>query len=189
MSLSIKETTLPGVVIIESEMYSDRRGYFRELYHKEKYSSLGLDKEFVQDNHSHSVKGALRGLHYQLKNSQDKLITVLTGKIFDVIVDIRAGSPDFGKWYGVYLSSEKNHQIYIPGGFAHGFCVLSDTADVVYKCTDFYFPDDEYGLLWSDEDLNIDWPVSEPVVSDKDCAHLELKNIDTKYLPIYKGLG
>lgn len=185
MSLGIRETTLPGVVIIEPAVYSDQRGFFRELYHKEIYSALGLDKEFVQDNHSHSGKGVLRGLHYQLKNSQDKLVTVLSGEIFDVAVDIRLGSPDFGKWTGIYLSSETNCQIYIPGGFAHGFCVLSDSADVIYKCTDFYNPDDEYGLLWSDEDINIEWPVSEPIISEKDKKHITLKEVPAEHLPAY----
>jgi len=185
VSLVIKETTLPGVVIIEPVIYPDQRGFFKELYHKEIYNEAGLDKEFVQDNHSHSVKGVLRGLHYQLKNPQDKLVTVFSGEIFDVVVDIRSGSPDFGKWTSIYLSSENKHQIYIPGGFAHGFCVLSDSADVVYKCTDFYSPDDEYGLLWSDEDMNIDWPVSEPIVSEKDKKYLRLKEIPAEHLPTY----
>ena len=185
MSLSIKETGLPGVIIIESGLYPDHRGFFRELYHKEKYSAAGLKNEFVQDNHSRSVKGVLRGLHYQLRNPQGKLVTVLSGEIFDVAVDIRAGSPDFGKWTGVHLSPQSGRQIYIPPGFAHGFCVLSDTADVVYKCTDLYSPDAEHGLLWSDKGVNIDWPVSDPIVSEKDSAYLELKKIPAELLPIY----
>ncbi len=127
----------------------------------------------------------LRGLHYQLDKPQGKLVTALSGEIFDVAVDVRPGSPDFGKWTGVYLSPENKRQIYIPEGFAHGFCVLSDTADVVYKCTDLYSPGDEYGLLWSDEALNIDWSVSQPIVSQKDLAYSELKKIPAELLPIY----
>jgi len=185
LSLSIKETELPGVIIIESDLYPDHRGFFRELYHKEKYSAAGLKSEFVQDNHSRSVKGVLRELHYQLRNPQGKLVTALSGEIFDVAVDIRAGSPNFGKWTGVHLSPQSSRQIYIPPGFAHGFCVLSDTADVVYKCTGLYSPGDEHGLLWSDEGVNIDWPVSQPIVSEKDKAYLELKKIPAGLLPIY----
>lgn len=185
MSISIQETEIPGVIIIESDVHTDQRGFFRELYHRENYSAAGIDKEFVQDNHSHSVKGVLRGLHYQLKNPQGKLVTVLSGEIFDVAVDIRAGSPDFGKWTGLRLSHENKRQLYIPEGFAHGFCVLSDTADVFYKCTALYATGDEYGLIWSDEALNIDWPVSQPIVSDKDNAYSNLKNINTERLPTY----
>jgi dTDP-4-dehydrorhamnose 3,5-epimerase len=185
LSVVIIETELPGVLIIGSDIYTDQRGFFRELYHKDKYCAAGLDKEFVQDNHSRSVKGVLRGLHYQLNKPQGKLVTALSGEIFDVAVDVRSGSPYFGKWTGVYLSPENKRQIYIPEGFAHGFCVLSDTADVVYKCTDLYSPGDEYGLLWSDEALNIDWPVSQPIVSQKDQAYSELTKIPAELLPIY----
>ena len=185
MTVRIKETGLPGVLVIESETCPDNRGFFRELYHKEKYSRAGLDKEFVQDNHSHSARGVLRGLHYQLKRPQGKLVTALSGEIFDVAVDIRTGSPDFGKWTGVYLSPENKRQVFVPEGFAHGFCVLTDTADVVYKCTDLYVPGDEYGLLWSDPGVNIDWPITEPVVSAKDNAYPNLRDIVAEHLPVY----
>ena len=185
MSVSIIETDIPGVIIIQTDIHSDNRGSFRELYQKEAYKKAGLDREFVQDNHSHSVKGALRGLHYQLDYPQGKLVTVISGEIFDVAVDVRAGSPDFGKWTGVILSGENNRQVFVPEGFAHGYCVLSDTADVLYKCTEFYTPGDEHGLLWSDKDLNIDWPVSSPIVSEKDSSLPELNKIPKELLPVY----
>lgn len=185
MTVLIKETDLPGVLLIESDLYSDNRGFFKEFYHKEKYSLAGLDVDFVQDNHSHSTKGVLRGLHYQLNRPQGKLISVISGQTYDVAVDIRRGSPHFGKWTGVHLSPKSGPQIYIPGGFAHGFCVLSSSAEVLYKCTDFYAPEHEYGLLWSDETVNIDWPVKDPIVSDKDDAYPKLSDIPAELLPVY----
>ena len=189
MSVRIKESGLNGVLIIESGMHGDERGLFRELYHEGKYKDAGLREDFVQDNHSSSHKGVLRGLHYQLESPQGKLITALTGEIFDVAVDLRKGSPDFGKWVGVTLSSENGRQVYIPPGFAHGFCVLSGPADVVYKCTELYSPGDEYGVLWSDDDLNIDWPVTEPVLSGKDSGFPKLRDIKEENLPVYKRSG
>ncbi len=185
MSINIKETALPGVLIIESDIHSDQRGFFRELYHRDKYVSHGLETAFVQDNHSHSVKGVLRGLHYQLKSPQGKLIMAVTGEIYDVAVDIRTGSPDFGKWTGVYLSPLNNRQLFVPEGFAHGFCVLSERADVVYKCTEIYHPGDEYGLIWSDPEIGINWPLYEPVLSERDGKNPELKDIPHELLPVY----
>ena len=185
MPLTFKETELEGVIIIESDLYEDERGFFREVFHTDKSRQLG--HVFVQDNHSHSKKGVLRGLHYQLNNPQGKLVTAITGEIFDVAVDIRKGSPTFGKWTGAHLSPLYIQQIYIPEGFAHGFCVLSEKADVFYKCTDLYVPDDEYGLLWSDSSINIDWPLSQPIVSDKDCKFPELNKIPRELLPVYKS--
>jgi len=139
-----------------------------------KYATVGVPDTFVQDNHSFSRRGVVRGLHYQLHHPQGKLIYVPRGKIFDVAVDIRRGSPTFGQWVGIYLSDENHQQLYIPPGFAHGFCILSDTADVIYKCTDFYHPDDDYGILWNDPAIGIQWPLEgAPVLSEKD-AHLPL---------------
>ena len=185
MTVLIKETDLPDVLLIQSDIHADKRGFFKEFYHKEKYSLTVLDVEFVQDNHSHSTKGVLRGLHYQLRKPQGKLISVISGEIYDVAVDIRRGSPYFGKWAGVHLTPESGLQMYLPEGFAHGFCVLSSSADVVYKCTDFYAPEHEYGLLWSDETVNIDWPVTDPAVSDKDNKYPKLKDIKKEQLPVY----
>ena len=185
MTVLIKETDLPDVLLIQSDIHADKRGFFREFYHKEKYSLAGLDVDFVQDNHSHSTKGVLRGLHYQLRMPQGKLISVISGEIYDVAVDIRRGSPYFGKWTGVRLTPETGLQLYIPEGFAHGFCVLSASADVVYKCTDFYSLEHEYGLLWSDETVNIGWPVKDPIVSDKDNAYPKLSDIPAEQLPFY----
>ena len=185
MTVLIKETDLPDVLLIQSDIHADKRGFFKELYHKEKYSLTGLDVDFVQDNHSHSTKGVLRGLHYQLRMPQGKLISVISGEIFDVAVDIRQGSPYFGKWAGVHLTPESGLQMYLPEGFAHGFCVLSSSAEVLYKCTDFYAPEHEYGLLWSDETVNIDWPVKDPIVSDIDNAYPKLSDIPAEQLPVY----
>jgi dTDP-4-dehydrorhamnose 3,5-epimerase len=171
--------------LVEPDVYKDDRGFFLETYHQKKYSEEGIAKSFVQDNRSNSAKNVLRGLHYQLRNPQAKLVYVITGEIFDVAVDIRRGSPTFGKWEGVYLSSENNCQMYIPEGFAHGFCVLSETADVLYKCSDFYHPDDEFGILWSDPAIGIGWPVAEPILSPKDSKYPQLKEITNSMLPSY----
>ncbi len=184
MPLTFKETELKGVIVIESDIFEDERGVFREVFRSDKYQQL--EEAFVQDNHSHSKKGVLRGLHYQLNKQQGKLITAITGEIFDVAVDIRKGSPTFGKWTGTHLSPSNKRQIYIPGGFAHGFCVLSGRADVFYKCTNLYAPEDEYGLLWSDPMLQIDWPVSSPIVSEKDSKSPTLDQIPEELLPVYK---
>jgi dTDP-4-dehydrorhamnose 3,5-epimerase len=185
MPLTFSETELKGVVVIESDIYEDERGFFREIFHTDKHQQLG--QIFVQDNHSYSKKAALRGLHYQLNSQQSKLVTAITGEIFDVAVDIRKGSPTFGKWTGTNLSSLNKRQIYIPKGFAHGFCVLSDRADVLYKCTDLYVPGDEYRLLWSDSMIDIDWPVSDSIVSDKDSRCPALDQIPEELLPVYKA--
>ncbi len=162
------ETFLPGVLLIEPSVFEDNRGFFMETYHHGKYASGGIDRIFVQDNLSYSVKGTLRGLHYQFPHPQAKLIFAISGEIYDVAVDIRRGSPTFGKWLGVDLSSENKRQILIPEGFAHGFCVISDTATILYKCTDFYHPESDQGILWSDTALGIDWPVKKPLLSEKD---------------------
>jgi len=177
-------TELPGVVIIEPRVFSDTRGFFFESYHAEKYVQAGLPSAFVQDNHSSSVKGTIRGLHYQLRRPQGKLFRVLRGTVFDVAVDIRRGSPMFGRWTGVELSAENKRQLFIPAGFAHGFCVTSDGAEVEYKCTDVYVADDQHGVLWSDPTIRIRWPVATPVLSDLDKSFLPLTT-DRSDLPVY----
>lgn len=179
------DDSFQGIRLFQTEMYRDNRGYFMELYNRDNYYNSDLNVSFVQDNLSHSKKNVIRGLHYQLKNPQGKLISVLKGEIFDVFVDIRIGSPDFGKWKALIISAENRLQIYIPEGFAHGFCVLSETADVIYKCTKHYNPDDEYGINFSDQDIGIHWPISEPVVSDKDHSYKSLKEVPEKLLPVY----
>ena len=183
MSIRISATDLPGVLLIEPRVFEDPRGFFLETHHQRKYSEAGLDVQFVQDNQSHSKRNTLRGLHYQRIHPQGKLIYAAGGEIFDVAVDLRRSSSTFRKWYGVRLSSENHLQIYIPPGFAHGFCVLSDRADVVYKCTDFYYEDDDLGVLWSDPDIGIQWPVSEPLLSSKDSALPALSQLTADKLP------
>ena len=185
MAVRFTETSLPGVLIIEPQVFNDARGFFLETYHHGKYDEGGIGRAFVQDNHSHSQCGTLRGLHYQLGHAQGKLIYVVTGEIFDVAVDIRKGSPYFGKWVGVTLSAENKHQLYVPEGFAHGFCVLSKTADVFYKCTDIYSPVDEGGILWADPDIGIDWPVETPILSEKDGMYPKLSEVPEEFLPTY----
>jgi len=184
MSLRSIKTKLPGVLAIEPDVFKDDRGFFLETYHHSKYTEAGIDIPFVQDNHSHSRKGTLRGLHYQLRHPQDKLVYVITGEIFDVAVDIRRGSSTFGQWAGVTLSQENKRQIFLPKGFAHGFCVLSETADVIYKCGDFYTPGDDLGIYWADPDIGIEWPVKEPVLSEKDSRNSRLKEIPEDMLPV-----
>ena len=166
--MRVKATAIPEVLIIEPDVFEDERGFFMETYHEKRYREMGIDVTFVQDNLAYSVKGTLRGLHYQYPNAQAKLIQVIQGEIFDVAVDIRAGSHTFGKWVGVKLSVTNKKQLFIPTGFAHGYCVLSDTALITYKCSTFYSPEDEKGILWNDPDLKITWPIQNPLVSDKD---------------------
>ena len=179
-------TNLEGVLIIEPRVFIDSRGFFMETYQQKRYAEVGINHIFVQDNFSHSVKGVLRGLHYQLRRPQTKLVQVIKGEIFDVAVDIRYDSNTFGQWIGLHLSDKNRRQILIPEGFAHGFCVLSETADVVYKCTDFYVPDDEGGILWSDPGLNINWPVKDPFLSAKDSQYPYLRETSLEGLPVYE---
>ena len=179
------EADLKGVIRIEPDVHDDRRGFFLELYHASKYAEAGIPCGFLQDNYSRSVRGTLRGLHYQLKNPQGKLIVVVEGAIFDVALDIRRGSPSFGKWSGVELSADNKRQLYVPPGFAHGFCVLSETAGVVYKCTDFYSPEDERGIIWNDPAIGIAWPVSNPLLSSKDQSYKSLSESKAE-LPVYR---
>lgn len=170
-------TRLRGVLIVEPDVYRDSRGHFLETYQFEKYKAGGITDVFVQDNASHSVRNTLRGLHFQWKNPQAKLVRVLSGDVFDVVVDLRPASPTFKMWESVRLTSENFRQLYIPPGFAHGFLVLSDQADFEYKCSAFYDASDEGAIRWNDPDLGIDWPVKEPVVSAKDTAAPLLKDI------------
>ena len=166
--MKIVATPLDGLVIIEPQIFGDSRGFFLEAHHQERYHKAGINRIFVQDNVSLSVKGTLRGLHFQITKPQAKLAQALTGEIFDVAVDLRRESATFGRWFGAYLSEKNKHQLFIPEGFAHGFCVLSESALFAYKCSDYYDPDDEGGILWSDQSLAIDWPVNDPIVSEKD---------------------
>lgn len=179
------ETSLPGVWEVRPKVFRDQRGFFLETYHRARYTELGIDDEFVQDNHSSSVKGTLRGLHYQLKHPQAKLCRVIEGEALDIAVDIRVGSPFFGKWTCVRLSAAVQNQIYIPAGFAHGFLALTDTVQFVYKCSDFYEPGDERGLLWSDPGLRISWGTPSPTISEKDARNPRLAEVSPENLPTY----
>ncbi len=175
---------LPEVVVVEPDVFRDDRGFFLETYHAAKYREGGIPGPFVQDNHSRSTRGILRGMHAQERHPQGKLVRVLQGEIFDVAVDIRRGSPRFRHWVGIALSADNFRQVYIPPGFAHGFCVLSDIAEVEYKCTDLYDPSDELHLLWNDPDIAIDWPIAQPLVSPKDAAGQRLADLMDR-LPVY----
>jgi dTDP-4-dehydrorhamnose 3,5-epimerase len=178
------QTEIPGVVIIEPDVHRDPRGYFLETYHERKYAEGGIQGPFVQDNHSFSLRGTLRGLHAQRRRPQGKLVRAVEGEMFDVAVDIRRGSPTFSKWVGVTLSGENFRQFYIPPGFAHGFCVLSERVHVVYKCTDFYDREDEFGVAWNDPEIGIAWPITEPALSAKDAAAPRLAKI-RESLPVF----
>ena len=182
--MKVTATENPEVLLIEPDIFRDTRGFFMETFHAGKFRSQELPETFVQDNHSRSTRGVLRGLHYQLRHPQGKLVRAVAGEVLDVAVDIRMGSPFFGNWVGVVLSEENRKQMYIPPGFAHGFCVLSERADVLYKCTDFYVPGDEYGIAWDDPDIGIEWPRLDYVLSDKDRHNPRLKDI-ADHLPRY----
>jgi dTDP-4-dehydrorhamnose 3,5-epimerase len=179
-------TEIPGVIVIEPDVHVDGRGYFLETYHADKYRAAGIDQPFVQDNQSRSVGGTVRGLHLQLRRPQGKLIRVIEGEIYDVAVDVRRGSPTFGRSVGVTLSAENFKQCYVPEGFAHGFCVLSPFAEVEYKCTDLYDPDGEIGIAWNDPALAIQWPVAEPILSERDRGHPRLAEVRDA-LPVWHG--
>ncbi|HKY63457.1 MAG TPA: dTDP-4-dehydrorhamnose 3,5-epimerase [bacterium] len=168
--MKFNPTELSEVILIEPEVWPDDRGHFAELYHREKYRAAGIEAVFLQDNFSFSCRGALRGLHYQLNKPQAKLVTALAGEIWDVAVDLRRSSPTFKRWVAARLSGENKRQLYIPAGFGHGFCVLSETASVLYKCSELYSPADDRSLRWSDPELAIAWPVQEPMLSKKDLA-------------------
>ena len=161
-------TKLPGVIVVEPPVHRDPRGFFLETYHAQKFREAGIDVSFVQDNHSASTRGALRGLHAQWRRPQGKLVRVLHGEIFDVAVDARRGSPTFGQWVGVTLSHDNFRQLWVPAGFIHGFCVTSERAEVEYKCTDLYDPADEIGIAWNDQSFGIHWPIDAPILSERD---------------------
>lgn len=178
------ETKINGVYIIEPKVFGDNRGYFMETYNKEHFAEAGLTMNFVQDNESSSSKGVLRGLHFQTKHTQGKLVRVTKGEVFDVAVDLRKGSPTYGQWEGVVLSAENKKQFYIPEGFAHGFLVLSDHAIFNYKCTDFYCPEGEGGVLWNDPYIGIEWPldgIDNIILSEKDKVHPTLKDLNVPF--------
>ncbi|HTT33912.1 MAG TPA: dTDP-4-dehydrorhamnose 3,5-epimerase [Methylomirabilota bacterium] len=179
------DTALPDVFELRPKIFFDERGFFLETYHQARFQDLGIKEGFVQDNHASSVLGTLRGLHYQLRHPQAKLCRVIEGKALDVAVDIRAGSPHFGKWASAILSAEQQNQIYIPAGFAHGYLALTDKVQFLYKCSDFYDPEDQQGILWNDPDLNISWGIASPTLSQKDSKNPRLAQIAPEYLPQY----
>ena len=188
--MNIITTNLPGVIVIEPKVYGDKRGFFLETFHEDVLLQAGINAHFVQDNHTRSSQGVLRGLHYQMTQTQGKLVRVAAGSVFDVVVDVRSGSPTFGQWYGTELNEDNIKMIYVPPGFAHGFVVLSETADFIYKCTDYYHPESEQGIAWDDPDLNIDWSIAEIAekisLSDKDKQNVKLKDQPAEKLPAYK---
>ena len=175
------KTKIPDVIIVEPRVFEDHRGFFMETWETRKFAGVGINADFVQDNHSKSVKGTLRGLHYQIKQPQGKLVQVIAGEVFDVAVDIRKNSPTFGKWVGILLTSDNKRQVWVPPGFAHGFYVLTETAEFTYKCTDFYAPEHERTILWNDKDLAINWPVKPGlplILSEKDKAGISFKKAE-----------
>jgi len=177
-------TDLPGLVVIEPDVHRDARGYFLETFHAGKYAAHGIPSTFVQDNHSGSVRHTLRGLHLQVRKPQGKLVRVVEGEIWDVAVDVRRGSPTFRRWAGVCLSAENFRQAYVPPGFAHGFCVVSPSAQVEYKCTELYDPDDELGIVYDDATLAIAWPATSPLLSERDRHHPQLADVMDR-LPVF----
>jgi dTDP-4-dehydrorhamnose 3,5-epimerase len=180
------ETSLPGVLELRPKVFHDARGIFFETYNFARFSELEITDTFVQDNHSSSRRDTLRGLHYQLQHPQAKLCRVVEGQALDVVLDVREGSPYFGRWASVVLSAEDHNQVYVPAGFAHGFLALSETVQFLYKCSDFYDPRDEYGVLWSDHDLKIQWGIENPIVSKKDLKLPTLATIARECLPRYR---
>ena len=179
--MRVIKTELPGVVIIEPQVFDDPRGFFYESYNYQRYAEAGIDVEFVQDNHSRSTRGVLRGLHYQAPPGQAKLVRVALGEVYDVAVDVRWGSPTFGQWVGVSLSAENRRQLYIPVGYAHGFCVTSEVAEFLYKVTSYYAPELERGIAWDDPDLAIPWPAESPILSARDQKHPRLLDAPQDY--------
>ncbi|MFN2373343.1 MAG: dTDP-4-dehydrorhamnose 3,5-epimerase [Cyclonatronaceae bacterium] len=185
--MQFDRTDIPEVIVIKPRVFSDHRGFFAESYRKSSFRENGIDNDFVQDNLSRSTRGTIRGLHYQLINPQAKLVSVTRGRVIDVVVDVRRGSPTFGRYVTEELTSDNKWMLYVPEGFAHGFCVLSDEADFYYKCSDYYNPDGERGIAWNDPDIGIEWPVSDPpVLSERDRRLPRLKEIDERDLPVYR---
>lgn len=185
--MQVTELELPGLRLVQPEVYTDPRGAFSEMFHARRYTDLGMDANFVQDNISRSRRGVLRGLHFQHPHGQTKLVQVIEGEVFDVVVDVRVGSPTFARWVGVELSSENGRQLYVPKGLAHGFCALSDTVVFVYKCSDYYAPSAEATLSWQDPDIGVQWPVPSPAMSDKDAAGKPLSAFSPGELPVFES--
>lgn len=181
--MKVIETKLPEVLILEPKAFGDARGFFMETWQQERYEAVGIKEQFVQDNLSFSSRSVLRGIHYQNPHSQGKLVSVVQGEVFDVAVDIRCGSSNFGKWVGVNLSGDNHWQLWVPPGFAHGFCVLSETAYFTYKCTDVYTPSAEGGIAWNDPDIGIKWPLADVLLSEKDKVYPRLADISADKLP------
>ncbi|MCA8960419.1 MAG: dTDP-4-dehydrorhamnose 3,5-epimerase [Planctomycetes bacterium] len=181
--MEVLETTLPGVLLIRPRVFGDDRGFFLESFQAERYAEAGIPGPWIQDNHSRSRTGVLRGLHYQLRFPQGKLVRCARGRVFDVAVDIRLGSPTFGRWTGAILDDVEHQQLWIPPGFAHGFCVLSDVADFEYKCTEHYHPEDDHGVRWDDPEVGIEWPIEGPTLSTKDAKLPLLSGVDPDALP------
>ncbi|MBQ0798953.1 MAG: dTDP-4-dehydrorhamnose 3,5-epimerase [Porticoccaceae bacterium] len=188
--MNVVETNLPGVLVFEPKVLVDGRGLFLETFREDRFREMGVKETFVQENHSRSTRGVLRGLHYQLNQPQGKLVRVARGEVFDVVVDVRVGSPTFGQWYGTTLDEKSMRMMYVPPGFAHGFVVLSEVADFIYKCTDYYCPASEQGILWSDSDVGVEWPfenTADIVLSKKDVKNPRLKDQPDKLLPVYSA--
>jgi dTDP-4-dehydrorhamnose 3,5-epimerase len=183
MPFTFNQLEIPGLVLVEAGRFRDHRGFFMELFKSSDFAALGLPPAFVQDNYSHSTYGVLRGLHYQVPpHTQGKLVTALLGRVFDVAVDIRRGSPTFGQWLGRELSAQNGHMLYVPPGFAHGFCVLSKEAKVLYKVTAEYAADCDRGILWNDPQIGIEWPIAEPLLSTKDATLPPLQRADNPFV-------
>jgi len=181
--MRVEPTALPGLKLIEPHCFADERGFFLESFHAKRYGESGISDSFVQDNLSRSVQGVLRGLHFQVTKPQAQIVTVIRGRVFDVTVDLRPGSSTFGRWYGVELSDEGPRQIYMAPGFAHGFCVLSESVDLHYKVSRFYDQHDEGGLIWNDQDIGIVWPIKDPIISKRDRAYPRLRELRPEQLP------
>jgi dTDP-4-dehydrorhamnose 3,5-epimerase len=182
-TMRVDETGLAGCLLIEPKCFRDERGFFLESFQQRRYHDAGIAEVFVQDNHSHSRQGVLRGLHFTINRPQAQLITIMRGRIFDVAVDVRPNSATFGRWYGVELSDDRPRQLYMAPGFAHGFCVLSDLADINYKVSEFYDAHDEGGVVWNDRDIGISWPIASPIVAPRDRAYPGLRELDRQRLP------
>jgi len=175
--MNVIETKLPGVLIVEPKVFGDQRGFFKETYQADRYAEFGIGLPFVQDNHSRSRKGVLRGLHLQKTRPQGKLVSCIRGEVYDVAVDINPKSETYGQYVGLMLTEENQRQLWIPPGYAHGFCVITDEADFMYKCTEYYLPQDEIGYRWDDEYFNIEWPIKDPIISEKDAKYLKIGEI------------
>jgi dTDP-4-dehydrorhamnose 3,5-epimerase len=185
LGVDVEQTPLPGVLLIKPRVFGDARGFFVETFQARRYVDAGVAGPFVQDNMSRSERGVLRGLHLQNPFAQGKLVSVPVGEVFDVALDVRVGSPTFGRWFGATLSGENQHQLYVPPGFAHGFCALRDGTLFSYKCTELYHPETELGVRWDDPELAITWPVEAPAVSGKDARFARLRDIDPAKLPVF----